>query len=29
MAQWLKEHLPELTRAFLERSETPGVEAKR
>lgn len=29
MAQWLQEHLPELTRAFLERSEAPGVEAKR
>lgn len=29
MAEWLKEHLPELTQAFLDRSETPGVEAKR
>lgn len=29
MAQWLLEHLPELTQAFLDRSETPGVEAKR
>ena len=29
MAQWLMEHLPELTQAFLDRSETPGVEAKR
>jgi ferritin-like metal-binding protein YciE len=29
MADWLKENLPELTHAFLERSETPGVEAKR
>lgn len=29
MAEWLKEHLVELTHAFLERSEAPGVEAKR
>jgi ferritin-like metal-binding protein YciE len=29
MAEWLKEHLPELTLAFLDRSETPGLEAKR
>jgi ferritin-like metal-binding protein YciE len=29
MAEWLKEHLPELTQAFLDRSETPGIEAKR
>ncbi|MDH1263316.1 MULTISPECIES: ferritin-like domain-containing protein [unclassified Pseudomonas] len=29
MAEWLKEHLPELTQAFLDRDETPGVEAKR
>ncbi|WJN61759.1 MULTISPECIES: ferritin-like domain-containing protein [unclassified Pseudomonas] len=29
MAEWLKEHLPELTQAFLDRSETPGLEAKR
>ncbi|MBA1201443.1 ferritin-like domain-containing protein [Pseudomonas capeferrum] len=29
MAQWLLEHLPEITQAFLKRSETPGVEAKK
>lgn len=29
MAQWLKEHLPEVTRAFLTRSADPDVEAKR
>ncbi|WP_300633397.1 DUF892 family protein [Pseudomonas sp.] len=29
MAQWLLEHLPELTQAFLERSAAPGKEAKR
>ena len=29
MADWLKEHLPELTQAFLDRAETPGLEAKR
>ncbi|MCD5994054.1 ferritin-like domain-containing protein [Pseudomonas sp. CDFA 602] len=29
MADWLREHLPELTKAFLNRSESPNVEAKR
>lgn len=29
MAEWLKEHLEELTNAFLDRSETPGLDAKR
>ncbi|HGY9626354.1 DUF892 family protein [Pseudomonas juntendi] len=29
MAEWLKEHLPEVTRAFLERSADPDAEAKR
>lgn len=29
MADWLREHLPEITRAFLSRSATPGEEAKR
>lgn len=29
MAVWLAEHLPEVTVAFLERSTTPGLEAKR
>lgn len=29
MAQWLLEHLPDVTQAFLARSATPGVEAKR
>lgn len=29
MSEWLRQHLPELTRAFLVRSETPGTEAKR
>ncbi|AZE83501.1 Protein YciE [Pseudomonas orientalis] len=29
MAQWLLEHLPELTQAFLERSAAPDTEAKR
>ncbi|MGY4527101.1 ferritin-like domain-containing protein [Pseudomonas sp. UBA4617] len=29
MAQWLKEHLPEITRAFLARSADPDAEAKR
>jgi ferritin-like metal-binding protein YciE len=29
MADWLREHLPELSQAFLDRSETPGLEAKR
>ncbi|OLS59229.1 hypothetical protein PSEMO_57380 [Pseudomonas putida] len=29
MAEWLKEHLPEVTRAFLERSADPGAVAKR
>lgn len=28
MAAWLLEHLPEVTRTFLTRAETPGVEAK-
>jgi ferritin-like metal-binding protein YciE len=28
MAAWLLEHLPEVTQAFLARSETPGVTAK-
>lgn len=29
MAEWLKEHLPEVTRAFLARSADPDAEAKR
>ncbi|MBD7975780.1 ferritin-like domain-containing protein [Serpens gallinarum] len=29
MADWLREHLPELTRAFLARSAAPDTEAKR
>jgi ferritin-like metal-binding protein YciE len=29
MADWIKEHLPELTEAFLTRSESPDLEAKR
>lgn len=29
MAQWLKDHLPEITRAFLARSADPDAEAKR
>lgn len=29
MSDWLRQHLPELTRAFLVRSEAPGTEAKR
>ncbi|MDG9883799.1 DUF892 family protein [Pseudomonas sp. GD04058] len=29
MADWLREHLPEVTRAFLERSADPDAEAKR
>jgi len=29
MADWLREHLPELSQAFLDRSDTPGLEAKR
>ncbi len=29
MAAWLREHLPEITRAFLLRSEAPHTEAKR
>lgn len=29
MAQWLKDHLPEITRAFLARSANPDTEAKR
>ncbi|MEN5139366.1 ferritin-like domain-containing protein [Pseudomonas juntendi] len=29
MAKWLGEHLPEITQAFLSRSATPDVEAKR
>jgi ferritin-like metal-binding protein YciE len=29
MAQWLLEHLPDISQAFLARSATPGVEAKR
>ncbi|MFP3371675.1 ferritin-like domain-containing protein [Pseudomonas sp. SIMBA_068] len=29
MADWLKDHLPEITRAFLSRSAAPGEEAKR
>ncbi len=28
MAEWLKEHLPEVTRAFLERSADPDAVAK-
>jgi ferritin-like metal-binding protein YciE len=29
MAKWLLEHLPELTEAFLQRSENPDLEAKK
>ena len=29
MAQWLKDHLPEITRAYLERSADPDLEAKK
>ena len=29
MAEWLREHLPEITQAFLERSASPHTEAKR
>ena len=29
MSEWLRDHLPELTRAFLTRSATPGQEAKK
>jgi len=29
MAEWLREHLPQITEAFLTRSAAPGVEAKR
>ena len=29
MAQWLLAHLPELTQAFLQRSEAPDTQAKR
>lgn len=29
MADWLKEHLPEITQAFLARSANPAQEAKR
>lgn len=29
MAQWLKDHLPEITEAFIARSATPDVEAKK
>lgn len=29
MADWLREHLPQITHAFVRRSEAPGVEAKR
>jgi ferritin-like metal-binding protein YciE len=29
MSDWLRGHLPELTQAFLVRSDAPGVEAKR
>jgi len=29
MADWLRDHLPELSQAFLDRSDTPGLEAKR
>lgn len=29
MARWLLEHIPEITQQFLERSTTPGVEAKK
>ncbi|KIQ03539.1 MULTISPECIES: DUF892 family protein [Pseudomonas] len=29
MADWLKQHLPELTQAFLARSEAPDTQAKR
>jgi len=29
MAQWLKDHLPEITQAFIERSASPELEAKK
>jgi hypothetical protein len=29
MAEWIKDHLPQLTDAFLTRSEAPDTEAKR
>ncbi|AJW47044.1 MULTISPECIES: ferritin-like domain-containing protein [Ralstonia] len=29
MAEWLSQHLPEVTQAFLTRAQTPGLEAKR
>ena len=29
MANWLLEHLPEITQAFMIRSETPDLEAKK
>jgi ferritin-like metal-binding protein YciE len=29
MAQWLKDHLPQITQAFMERSATPHLEAKK
>jgi len=29
MAAWLLDHLPQITQAFLARSATPGVEAKK
>lgn len=29
MAQWLKDHLPQITTAFLQRSANPGLEAKK
>jgi ferritin-like metal-binding protein YciE len=29
MADWLKEHLPQITAAFLQRSANPDVQAKR
>jgi hypothetical protein len=29
MADWLREHLPELTQAYLTRAAEPNVEAKR
>lgn len=29
MARWLQDHLPDVTRQFLERADTPGATAKK
>jgi hypothetical protein len=29
MARWLQDHLPDITRQFLERADTPGATAKK